>query len=167
MATYSWPLTVENVRQAGINWDLNNVALPMHHTEIDQNGESYKILIQPYFSATMPLIKSSGSSRNGSGSNSKNVPPLKKSRSANRVRRRSIFLSIGCINHFLKMRQMEQQQQQHSNTFSGCRSLWPRLSLGTRVGQGTAAVDSIWPGDGATLFHLLPRPKPQQKVASC
>lgn len=63
--------------------------------------------------------------------------------------------------------EQQQQQQQHSNTFSGCRSLWPRLSLGTRVGQGTAAVDSIWPGDGATLFHLLPRPKPQQKVASC
>ena len=45
-----------------------------------------------YFSATMPLIKRSGSNRNGNGSNSKNVPPLKKSRSANRVRSRSIFL---------------------------------------------------------------------------
>ncbi len=56
--------------------------------------------------------------------------------------------------------------EQQNSTFSGCRSLWPRLSLGTRVGQGTAAVDSIWLGDGATLFHLLLRPKPQQKVAS-
>ena len=48
----------------------------------------------------MPLIKSSGSSKNGSGSNSRKVPPFKKSRSANRVLSRSIFLKKIC---FLKI----------------------------------------------------------------
>lgn len=37
MATYSWPLTVENVRQAGINCDLNNVALSDGYGTIDQD----------------------------------------------------------------------------------------------------------------------------------
>jgi len=45
-----------------------------------------------HFSATTPLMSSSGSSRKGSGSKSRKVPPLKKSRSASNARRRSIFL---------------------------------------------------------------------------
>lgn len=125
MATYSWPLSVENVKKAGINCDLNNVAL-----HIDQRLiiDLRKPDLFYYFSATMPLIKRSGSSRKGSGSNSRKVPPLKKSRSANNVRSRSIFL----IDRFQKIeinhKVVKKKDKRESCTFSGCRSLWPQLS---------------------------------------
>lgn len=171
MATYSWPLNVENVRQAGINWDLNNVALP-NASHRDRSKTVNHIKYWSNFTFPLRCLWSKAQGPAGTAV----VQTLKMSllwKSPDRLIESVVVpfsYRLDKYKSFFKNGNWANgaaQQQQHSNTFSGCRSLWPRLSLGTRVGQGTAAVDSIWPGDGATLFHLLPRPKPQQKVASC